>query len=177
MSNTSRNVTMLNMKAIYVIPKDNILVVWEKYRLWERDHSRTDLLSAQGVWLWHRHMQWELRQISLTIRDCGFWKDIISAASSPAVSTIDPQVPPRNITWSPKTPYEVFYYTHRNIDWCGRSSKISTCTLMSIRLSNMCSDRRWLDEKVSLAQAGYLICYNSTTNCFRKRHAPGFVRR
>ena len=78
----------------------------------QRDHSKTDLLSAQGVWLWHKHMQWELRQISLTIRDCGFWKDIISAASSPAVSTIDPQVPPRNITWSPKTPYEVFYYTH-----------------------------------------------------------------
>jgi len=73
-------------------------------------------------------------------------------------------------TWSAKTLYEVFYHTQYSPVW--------------MQFENLNLARRWAYvyrtcgttvEKISLTQTGYLICYNWTTNCFRRRHAPGFV--
>jgi len=134
MLNTSRNATVPNAKAVYsdlrqrVAYKEIISVAWEEYRLSPQRQgrrSKMDLLSAQGVWLWLKHVQYELNQISLRIRDLNR-----RSGASPQSNTKR-----TNLEWI--KPKNSIWRIHQKVRCCGCRSKISTC----IRLSNLCNNR------------------------------------
>ena len=119
------------------------------YRLWALS-IKTDVLSTQGVWLICNTNWSSLSGGSAFMEgDCQH--------GSIQIFTNEPQDNlERNLNFLKLKTMRSF--THRKVDRCGRCWKTSTYTLMSIRLWNMCNDRRWPAEKVSLAQTRYLIC-------------------